>query len=70
MNDLTVDATVHGEILDITAFDGEGQEYIAGKFRQPSIDSLFCSEHGYVFEGGLPSEGINRVVEEHLKENK
>lgn len=71
VEDLTVDADIHGNIIDVETFDGIGREYIAAQFRAPIIDAVFCSNCGeYLFEGGLPSEGIDAIVKEHLERKK
>jgi hypothetical protein len=67
MEDLTVDATVCGSITDVETYDRTGREYLATDFRQPQISALYCGNCGeYLFEGGLPSEGIDSVVRQHL----
>lgn len=67
IENLTVDAVVHGSIMEVPTFDG-GAEYIAAEFRQPHVDGIFCSEHGYLFEND-ENVDINEAVRKHLEDN-
>lgn len=71
IENLTVDAMVHGDVMEVPTFDG-GTEYIASGFREPHVDAVFCSEHGYLIENMTNGAhlDINAVVKEHLEETK
>lgn len=65
---MTVDAAVHGNIKEVQNWY-ESYEYIGGEFRQPIIDAVYCGDCGeYLFEGGLPSEGMHSIIKQHLEE--
>lgn len=68
IENLTVDATIHGDVIEVPTFKG-GTEYVTGQFREPYVDAIFCSEHGYLFEDSH-TEDINEVVKKHLEENE
>lgn len=67
IENLTVDAVIHGDVVEVPTFEG-GTEYIAGMFRSPNVDAVFCSEHGYLFEGGADGKSIDALIRSHLEE--
>ena len=66
LDDLTVDATVHGDVIEVDNFDGT-KRFMASGYREILPDNIHC----YGCEEDIMVDGftdINEVVKEHLEE--
>jgi hypothetical protein len=63
---MTVDADIFGNVIEIEKSDGS-KEFIAGEYRQPSPNGIYCSDCGEYLDGNISFE-FNDMVAKHLAE--
>lgn len=64
IENMTVDASVHGNVIEVENYDGS-KSLVAAEYRQITPDSIFCADCGE----SLPLDGmsdVDKVVKEHL----
>lgn len=65
IENMTVDATVHGNVIEVEKYDGS-KSLIAAEYREIHPQSIFCSDCGADLDMG--GNDVDEVVKEHLNE--
>lgn len=66
IENMTVDASVHGNVIEVENYDGS-KSLIAAEYRQILPDQIFCSDCGDY----LPLDGlhdVDKVVKQHMED--